>query len=73
MRYNCLIKVNLNGVTIVSSAASVEYDATLVCHDVSNMQQGLLPLTVQYASGKSVHFLTGAEHSAPTQVVPSVG
>eukprot|EP00891_Asterochloris_glomerata_P003901 jgi/Astpho2/3901/fgenesh1_pg.00062_%23_65_t len=58
VRYNGLIKVNLNGVTIVSSAASVEYDATLVCHDVSNMQQGLLPLTVQYASGKSVHFLT---------------
>ena len=64
MRYNGLISVNLNGVTIVSSAASEEYDATLVCHDVSNMQQGLLPLTVQYASGKSVQCFTGAEHSA---------
>ena len=64
MRYNGLISVNLNGVTIVSSAASEEYDATLVCHDVSNMQQGLLPLTVQYASGKSVQCNTCAEHSA---------
>ena len=65
MRYNGLLNVSLNGVTIVSSAASEEYDATLVCHDVSNMQQGLLPLTVQYASGKSVHIPTDAEHSAP--------
>ena len=73
MRYNGLINVNLNGVTIVSSAASEEYDATLVCHDVSDMQQGLLPLTVQYASGKSVQFLTGAEHFAPIRVVASVG
>ena len=53
VRYNGLVNVQLNGNTIVSSPASEPmYDATLVCHDVSNLQQGLLPLTVQYASGK---------------------
>jgi hypothetical protein len=42
--------VTLNGVSLDTSSAG-NYDATLVCHDVPYLPAGLLPLSVQFASG----------------------
>ena len=50
IRYNGHVSVTLAGQTIVTSSAGGDYDATLVCQDDNDLQQGLLPLTVQYAS-----------------------
>ena len=51
VRYNGQVSVTLAGQNIVTSSANAgDYDATLVCQDDNDLQQGLLPLTVQYAS-----------------------
>ena len=51
VRYNGQVSVTLAGQNVVTSSANGgEYDATLVCQDDNDLQQGLLPLTVQYAS-----------------------
>ncbi|KAL0033616.1 hypothetical protein WJX79_007938 [Trebouxia sp. C0005] len=50
VRYNGHVSVTLDGQNIVTSSAGGDYDATLVCQDDNDLQQGLLPLTVEYAS-----------------------
>lgn len=50
VRYSGHASVTLNGVILDTSVAG-NYDATLVCHDVPYLPAGLLPLSVQFASG----------------------
>lgn len=49
-RYSGHAEVTLNGASLQTSSAG-NYDATLVCHDVPYLPAGLLPLSVQFASG----------------------
>ncbi|KAK9901388.1 hypothetical protein WJX75_009867 [Coccomyxa subellipsoidea] len=49
-RFSGHADVTLNGVSLDTSSAG-NYDATLVCHDVPYLPAGLLPLSVQFASG----------------------
>lgn len=51
-RYSGHAKVTLNGAALETSTPG-NYDATLVCHDVPYLPAGLLPLSVQFASGPS--------------------
>ncbi|KAL3147491.1 hypothetical protein ABBQ38_014547 [Trebouxia sp. C0009 RCD-2024] len=50
VRYNGQVSVTLGGQNIVTSSAGGDFDATLVCQDDRDLQHGLVPLTVQYAS-----------------------